>query len=124
MDALCAAPSAGPLFPSYKLTRRIKLTILRGYFFVRLSKSRALKAGDLLALKTRGGQFHHRHIVDGEQPDWRLDDGNPPDPLKFISSGQIIPISGIKFMAKVLFYEGTRHFTRNGEHFSRKLALQ
>ena len=50
-ESMCRLFSTGPLFPSYKLIRRVKLTILRGYFFIRLSKARNLKAGDLLALK-------------------------------------------------------------------------
>lgn len=105
--SLCRVPPTGPQFAQYKLVRRVKVTILRGYFFIRLSKSRALKAGDLLGLKTRGGVFAHKHIEagSGEMPDWKLNDGNPEDPLKFVNSGQMVPLNGIKYMVKVLFYE-------------------
>ena len=90
--------------------RRIKLTITKGKFFIRLSKPRNLKPGDILALRTRGGQIVKRRIdmeptLEGETPDWKLVDGNPDEPLKVINSGQIVSLNSVKYMIQLITYE-------------------
>ena len=102
---ICRQKVTGPQFPEYKIYKRVKLTLLKGYFFIRLSKARNLKPGDLIALRTRGGQITKRKVEGSESPDWKLDDGNPDEPLKIINSGQIIPLRDIKYMIRILMYE-------------------
>ena len=92
LKEICRTPISGPQFAEYKLMRRVKLTILKGYFFIRLSKARNLKPGDLLVLRTRGGALSKRKLMAGETSDWKLDDGNPDEPLKFVNSGQMVPL--------------------------------
>jgi len=107
---LCRTSTSGPQFSEYKLVRRIKLTIVKGKFFIRLSRPRNLKPGDLLALRTRGGQIARRRVdmepsLEGLNPDWKLVDGNPDEPLKVINSGQVVALNSIKYMIQLIMYE-------------------
>ena len=107
---MCKTPSTGPQFSEYRLMRRIKLTIVKGKFFIRLSKPRNLKPGDILALRTRGGMVARRRLdlepsLEGEAADWKLVDGMPDEPLKEINSGQIVSLNSVKYMIQLITYE-------------------
>lgn len=106
---LCRSSSSVPQFSEYKLIRRVKLTIVKGNFFIRLSRPRKLKPGDILAIRTRGGVVARRKFTpdayDFESPDWKLMDGNPDEPLKVIHSGQMVPLDNIKYMMRLITYE-------------------
>ena len=124
---ICRTPISGPQFAEYKLMRRVKLTILKGYFFIRLSKARNLKPGDLLALRTRGGLLAKRKIMGSESPDWKLDDGNPDEPLKHINSGQMVALKDAKYLIKIMTYEDLKfspfHDYTNSSEFSVTLKV-
>ena len=106
---ICRLTISGPQFAEYKLMKRVKLTLTKGYFFIRLSRPRNLMAGDLLALRSRGGQVTRRRFsntaYEHESPDWKLMDGNPDEPLKILHSGQMVALDSIKYMMKVIMYE-------------------
>ena len=106
---ICRPTFLGPQFSEYKLMRRVKLTLTKGYFFIRLSKPRNLSSGDLMALRSRGGQVARRRFnsttYDHDSPDWKVRDGNPDEPLKILNSGQMIPLDNIKYMMKIITYE-------------------
>lgn len=108
---ICRLTISGPQFAQYRLMKRVKLTITKEYFFIRLSRPRNLMAGDLLALRSRdgGGRIARRSFTptsyDNETPDWKLLDGNPDEPLKVLHSGQMVPLDNIKYMIKIIMYE-------------------
>lgn len=109
LQDICRPTVPGPQFAEYKLMRRVKLTILKGYFFIRLSKPRYLMPGDILAIRTRGGKIAKRKLTSEETDiataDWRVNDGNPDEPLKFLNSGQMVPIDDTKYLLRVFTYE-------------------
>lgn len=109
LKEICKATVSGPQFSEYQLMRRVKLTILKGYFFIRLSKPRNLMPGDILALRTRGGKIAKRKLTSDEEEiqssDWKVLDGNPDEPSKFLNSGQMTPIDDTKYLIRVFTYE-------------------
>jgi hypothetical protein len=128
---ICRLTITGPQFAQYKLMRRVKLTLTKGYFFIRLSRPRNLMAGDLLALRTRGGQVTRRRFTpnayEHESPDWKLMDGNPDEPLKILHSGQMVALDNIKYMMKVIMYEdlilNPRHEYTNASTYTVNLKV-
>lgn len=108
---ICRLTMSGPQFAQYRLMKRVKLTITKDYFFIRLSRPRNLMAGDLLALRSRegGGRVARRRFTptpyEHETPDWKLMDGNPDEPLKVLHSGQMVALDNIKYMIKIIMYE-------------------
>ncbi|RWS14806.1 polycystic kidney disease protein 1-like protein 2-like protein [Dinothrombium tinctorium] len=79
------------LFPHYKRVRRVRLTVKRGYFFIRLMRPRIVKPTDIIAFETYGGILATKVAERDEIPDMALDleQSEEKNLWKYIDSEQI-----------------------------------